>query len=69
MTAYALYVIDLEKVTTPDQRVAATRRIPDMYFDKLFQAEEHCGIKLRRERDGFSEIKGNTEYVAFKISI
>lgn len=69
MTAYALYIIDLGKVTTPEEREAATRKIPNEYHSKLKDIEAHHGVTLRRERCGFSGIKGNTEYVAIKISI
>lgn len=69
MTTYALYVIDHTTPMTIDEYNAKLREMPQHYFDKLREAEAFYGIKLRRERCGFSVLKGNTEYVAIKISI
>lgn len=69
MTAYALYILDLNKITTPEEHNAATRLIPHSFFDKLRDIEAKHDVKLHRGRIGFSACKGNTEYIAFKITV
>ena len=69
MTAYALYILDLNSITTPEEHLKATRQPPQLWFDKLRDIEARYDIKLRRERVGYSTIKGNTEYIAHKVCL
>lgn len=69
MTTYALYVIDHTKPIPLDEYNAILTGKPHHYFDKLHHVFEFCGGKLHRGRIGYSGLKGNTEYVAFKITI
>jgi hypothetical protein len=69
MNAYALYIIDLNKITTPDEYNKALKQPPHKYFDKLHDIESHHGIKFNRGRYGHYATKGNTDYIAFKISV
>lgn len=69
MTTYALYVIDHSTPIPLDEYNAKLTGKPDQYFDKLRDVFAFCGGKLRRGRLGYSGLKGNTEYIAFKIVI
>ena len=69
MTAYALYVIDHTEPLTLDEYSAKLTGAPDHYFNKLRDVFAFCGGKLRRGRLGYAGLKGNIEYVAFKIAI
>ena len=69
MTTYALYVIDHSTPMTIEEHNAKLREMPQYYFDKLRECEAFCGGKLHRGRTGYTALKGNTEYVAIKITI
>jgi hypothetical protein len=69
MTTYALYVIDHTTPISLDEYNTILTGKPHHYFDKLRDVFEFCGGKLRRGRLGYAGLKGNTEYVAFKIVI
>lgn len=67
LTGYALYEIDTTNITTPDQWNEAMNKMPDRYFNKLYEIEAYCGVKLRRGRLGYYGSKGNIEYSVYKI--
>ena len=70
MTAYALYVIDHTEPMGIDEYNARLTGKPDYYFDKLRDVFAFCGGKLHRGRlPGYSGLKGNIEYMAYKVEI
>ena len=69
MKAYALYILNLNEITTIEAHNAATRQAPQLWFDKLRDIESRYGIKLHRERCGYYALVGSTEYIAHKIEV
>lgn len=69
MTAYALYILDLTQINTPEKHNEAMSKPPHRYFDKLRDVEDYIGAKLPRHGFGYSGTKGDTEYVALKVTV
>ena len=64
MTQYMVKRIDLSKVNTIDEYWEAVKKATIKYCNGLDEVTQYCGGKLHRQRNGYSGINGNIEYVA-----
>lgn len=66
-TKYIVKKIDISKVNTVDEYWKAVRYATIKYCNGVKELQEYCGGKLHRQRNGYSGINGNIEYVAERI--
>lgn len=67
MATYRVQKINLSFVKTIDEYNHALNEAEIKYCNGLKEVEEYCGGKLHKQRNGYSGIKGNIEYIAEKI--
>lgn len=66
MTQYRVKKINLDKVNTLDEYWNAVKNASIKYCNGIKELREYCGGSLHRQRNGYSGINGNIEYVAEK---
>lgn len=66
MTQYRVKKINLDKVNNLDEYWNAVKNASVKYCNGIKELREYCGGKLHRQRNGYSGINGNIEYVAEK---
>lgn len=67
MTQYRVKKINLDKVNNLDEYWNAVKNASIKYCNGIKELREYCGGSLHRQRNGYSGINGNIEYVAEKI--
>ena len=67
MTQYRVKKIDLTKAKNVDEYWVLVENAPIKYCNGIAELREYCGGHLHRQRNGYSGINGNIEYVAEKI--
>ena len=67
MTKYRVKKIDLTKAKNVDEYWVLVKNAPIKYCNGIAELREYCGGRLHRQRNGYSGINGNIEYVAEKI--
>ena len=63
---YMVKKIDLSKVKTVSEYWDAVKRASIHYCNGIGELRRYCGGSLHRQRNGYSGINGNIEYVAEK---
>ena len=66
MTQYRVKRINLTNIKTPEDYWKALHNATIHYCNGIKELTEYCGGKLHRQRNGYSGINGNIEYVAEK---
>lgn len=66
MVQYRVKKIDISKVKDIDDYWNAVKNASIKYCNGIKELREYCGGKLYRQRNGYSGINGNIEYVAEK---
>lgn len=66
MTQYRVKRINLTKVKNVDDYWNEVKNATIKYCNGVEELREYCGGKLHRQRNGYSGINGNIEYVAEK---
>lgn len=66
MNKYAVKVLDLNTIHTPEEHFEAFNAAPITYCDGLKAVWDYCGGKLHKQRCGYSGMRGNVEYIAYK---
>ena len=66
MYTYKVKKINLSKVNNLDEYWDAVNKAQIKYCKGLKEVKEYCGGKLHRERNGYSGIIGDIEYVAIR---
>lgn len=66
MTQYRVKRINLTKVKNVDDYWNEVKNATIKYCNGMEELKEYCGGKLHRQRNGYSGINGNIEYVAEK---
>lgn len=64
MTHYMVKKIDLSKISNINEYWDAVKRASVKYCNGLEELRKYCGGRLHRQRNGYSGINGNIEYVA-----
>ena len=64
MTQYRVKKINLDKVNNLDEYWDAVNKASVKYCNGIKELREYCGGSLHRQRNGYSGINGNIEYVA-----
>ena len=67
MNRYGLKIIDLTDVHTVDEHLEACRNSKLIYCNGLQELFDKCGMKLKRERNGYCVMRGNIEYQAVRV--
>ena len=67
MATYKVQKIDLTYVGTIDEYHHAINESEIRYCEGLKEVEKYCGGKLHKQRNGYSGVKGNIEYIAERI--
>lgn len=67
MVQYRVKKIDISKVKDADDYWNAFKNTTIHYCNGIKELTEYCGGKLHRQRNGYSGINGNIEYVAERI--
>lgn len=66
MVQYRVKKINLDKVNNLDEYWDAVKKASVKYCNGIKELREYCGGNLHRQRNGYSGINGNIEYVAEK---
>ena len=66
MTQYRVKRINLTNIKTSEDYWKAVQNATIHYCNGIKELAEYCGGKLHRQRNGYSGINGNIEYVAEK---
>ena len=67
MVQYRVKKIDISKVKDTNDYWNAVKNATIHYCNGIKELTEYCGGKLHRQRNGYSGINGNIEYVAERI--
>lgn len=67
MTIYRVKRINLTKVKTLDDYWNAVKKANIQYCNGIKELREYCVGKLHKQRNGYSCINGNIEYVVEKV--
>ena len=67
MTQYRVKKINLDKVNNLDEYWDAVKRATIHYCNGIKELREYCGGSLHKQRNGYSGINGNLEYVAERV--
>lgn len=67
MVQYRVKKIDISKVKDTNDYWNAVENATIRYCNGIKELTEYCGGKLHRQRNGYSGINGNIEYVAERI--
>ena len=66
MIQYRVKKINLDKVNNLDDYLDAASKASVKYCNGIKELREYCGGNLHRQRNGYSGINGNIEYVVEK---
>ena len=66
MTQYRVKKINLDKVNNLDEYLDAVKKASVKYCNGIKELRKYCGGNPHRQRNGYSGINGNIEYIAEK---
>ena len=66
MNTYRVKKINLDHVNNVDEYWEAVKYATVYYCNGIKELREYCGGSLKRQRNGYTGINGNIEYVAEK---
>ena len=67
MTQYRVRKIDLSKIKDMNDYWNAVKNATIHYCNGTNELMDYCGGKLHKQRNGYSGVNGNIEYVAERI--
>ena len=67
MVQYRVKRVNISKIKDINDYWNAVKNATIYYCNGIEELREYCGGKLHRQRNGYSGINGNIEYVAEKI--
>ena len=66
MNKYAVKIIDWGTIHSLEDYTEALNAASITYCDGLKAVWDYCGGKLHKERRGYSGMRGNIEYIAYR---
>ena len=67
MAKYGVKKIDMANINNVDDYNKAYNNATIHYCNGLQEVEKYCGGKLHKQRNGYSGVNGNIEYIAERI--